>query len=95
MLYFANALHKTRGILMEVPFRFFRGKNMIYLTLVTLHLLAVVVCCVLPLILPSGVLEGLPATVVIAQTAFAFSGIIGLAAVICLGINLWKTVRGG
>ena len=28
---------------MEVPFRFFRGKNMIYLTLVTLHLLAAVV----------------------------------------------------
>ncbi len=28
---------------MEVPFRFFRGKNMIYLTLVTPHLLAAVV----------------------------------------------------
>ncbi|MEE9152481.1 MAG: DUF4149 domain-containing protein [candidate division NC10 bacterium] len=28
---------------MEVPFRFFRGKNIIYLTLVTLHLLGAVI----------------------------------------------------
>ncbi|MEE9171708.1 MAG: hypothetical protein V3U41_02220 [candidate division NC10 bacterium] len=53
---------------------------------------AAVICRVLPLIVPSGLLKVVPATVVIAQTAFAFSGIIGLAAVTCLAINLWRTV---
>jgi hypothetical protein len=52
------------------------------------------ICRVLPLILPSGLLEVMPASVVIAEGAFAFSGVIGLAAVICLAVNLWKTAAG-
>jgi hypothetical protein len=51
-----------------------------------------VVCRVVPLILPLDLFEAIPASVVMAQTAFAFSGIIGLAAVTCLGINLWRTI---
>ena len=50
-----------------------------------------VVCRVLPLIIPSGLFETIPASVEVAQTAFAFSGIIGLGAVVCLATNLWKT----
>ena len=50
-----------------------------------------VVSRVLPLILPPSLVEALPWGASIAQTAFALSGIIGLAAVCCLAINLWKT----
>lgn len=46
---------------------------------------------VLPLIVPPGLFEAVPASFLIAQSAFAFSGILGLAAVSCLAINLWKT----
>ena len=46
---------------------------------------------VVPLILPSSLLEATSLTVMMTQTAFAFSGIIGLIAVLCLAINLWKT----
>ncbi|MFN3477085.1 MAG: hypothetical protein ACK4Z6_05970, partial [Candidatus Methylomirabilales bacterium] len=49
---------------------------------------------VLPLILPPGLLDALPAAGVMAQTAFAVSGIIGLGAVVCLAANLWRTVTG-
>lgn len=52
------------------------------------------VCRVLPLILPAGLVEAMPTSAMMAQTAFALSGIIGLGAVICLGINLWKSARG-
>ncbi len=51
-------------------------------------------CRLLPLILPPGLLEASPTSAVIAQAAFALSGIIGLGAVLCLGINLWKSARG-
>ena len=51
------------------------------------------VCRVLPLILPAGLLGVMPASAVMAQTAFAFSGIIGLGAILCLGTNLWKSAR--
>ncbi|MBI4641759.1 MAG: hypothetical protein HY731_13770 [Candidatus Tectomicrobia bacterium] len=50
------------------------------------------VCRVLPLMLPSVVLETIPLSMMITQTAFAFSGITGLIAVFCLTKNLWKTV---
>jgi uncharacterized protein involved in response to NO len=49
------------------------------------------ICRVLPLIVPPGVFEAIPASILIARSAFAFSGIIGLGAVLCLAINLWKT----
>jgi uncharacterized protein involved in response to NO len=49
------------------------------------------VCRVLPSLIPSGVFEAIPASLIAAQSAFAFSGVIGLGAVLCLGINLWKT----
>ncbi len=51
------------------------------------------ICRVLPFIVPPSLLEVMPASAVMAQTAFAFSGIIGLGAVLCLGINLWKSAR--
>jgi hypothetical protein len=51
------------------------------------------VCRVLPLILPSALLEVVPASAILAQSAFAFSGIIGLVAVICVALNLWWTAR--
>ena len=47
--------------------------------------MAAVVCRVLPLLLPPALAEVIPASVGVAQAAFAFSGIIGLAAVLCLG----------
>ncbi len=50
-----------------------------------------VVCRVLPLMIPSGLFETIPASVGVAQAAFAFSGMIGLGAVVCLATNLWKT----
>lgn len=53
-----------------------------------------VVCRVVPLIVPAGIFEVLPSSVLLAQSAFALSGVIGLVAVMCLGINLWKTAGG-
>jgi hypothetical protein len=46
---------------------------------------------VLPLILPAALFEHRPNFLIIAQVTFAFSGIFGMAAVICLIRNLWKT----
>ncbi len=53
-----------------------------------------VVCRALPWFIRSGAFEGVPGVLVAAQAAFAFSGIIGLGAVLCLGVNLWKTAAG-
>lgn len=52
------------------------------------------ICRVLPLIIPPGLFAAMPASVVIVEGAFAFSGIIGLGAILCLGMNLWKSARG-
>lgn len=48
---------------------------------------------VLPLILPPALFDAVPSSVLIAQNLFAFSGILGLAAVVCLAVNLWKTAK--
>lgn len=48
---------------------------------------------VLILLLPSGVFEVIPAIVVVVETAFGLSGILGLGAVVCLAVNLWKTAH--
>ncbi len=47
---------------------------------------------VLPLMVPVALFEAAPRAVQIAQTAFALSGALGLFAIACLAINLWKTV---
>lgn len=47
---------------------------------------------VLPLILPP-ILYNLPLLTFLMQTAFAFSGVIGISAVVCLAINLIKTSK--
>jgi hypothetical protein len=47
---------------------------------------------VTPLVLPLALFDMMPSLVPIAQAAFAFSGILGLLAIFCLTINLWKTV---
>ncbi|MBI4531388.1 MAG: hypothetical protein HY709_07675 [Candidatus Latescibacteria bacterium] len=46
---------------------------------------------VLPLLVPSRVLEAIPGGVAVSQAAFGLSGILGLAMVSCLAVNLWKT----
>jgi len=48
-------------------------------------------CRVLPLLAPSSLIDAVPGSALIAQAAFGFSGMIGLVAVTCLAINLWKT----
>lgn len=50
-------------------------------------------CRVLPLVLPSALFEAIPLSSMLAQTAFAFSGILGLGAVACLATNLWQTAK--
>lgn len=50
---------------------------------------------VLPLILPEGLLEQVPAGVFLAQAAFGLSGLVALAAVLCLEVNLRKTAKSG
>jgi uncharacterized protein involved in response to NO len=52
-----------------------------------------VICRVLPLLLPEILLEKMPVVVLLSQLMFAFSGLIGLAAVSCLAANLWRTAR--
>ena len=52
-----------------------------------------VVCRVAPIILPAELIEAMPAATKILQTAFALSGILGIAAVGCLAVNLRKTAR--
>jgi uncharacterized protein involved in response to NO len=54
---------------------------------------AAVVCRVLPFVLPPMLLQGVPGGAVMARTAFAVSGLLGLATVWCLAVNLWKTTR--
>ncbi len=49
------------------------------------------ICRVLPLVVPTTMLEHYPGFLSIAQVTFAFSGLLGMGAVICLMINLWKT----
>jgi len=54
---------------------------------------AAAVCRVVPLILPVKLFEALPVLTPLSQAAFALSGILGMAAVGCLAVNLRKTVR--
>jgi uncharacterized protein involved in response to NO len=48
-------------------------------------------CRVLPLLAPASLIDAIPGSALMVQAAFGVSGIIGLAAVTCLAINLWKT----
>jgi len=41
---------------------------------------------------PLALFEAMPTLVNFAQAAFALSGMLGLSAIICLAIYLWKTV---
>jgi uncharacterized protein involved in response to NO len=52
---------------------------------------AAAACRVAPIILPETLLEVLPGAIQISQAAFALSGILGMAAVGCLAVNLWRT----
>jgi hypothetical protein len=54
---------------------------------------AAVVCRVLLFVIPISLLARFPGFAAAAKTAFALSGLIGLAAVVCLAINLRKTAR--
>ncbi len=47
---------------------------------------------IMPLLLPAAVFEAAPAILVALQAAFAVSGMVAMAAVLCLTINLMKTV---
>lgn len=47
---------------------------------------------VLPLVVPVTWFEAAPSLVPAAQAVFAFSGALGLCAMACLTLNLWKTV---
>ncbi len=50
------------------------------------------ICRILPLVLPESFFWASPLGVEIAKAAFAFSGVFGMAALICLWMNLRKTV---
>ena len=52
---------------------------------------AAAVCRVLLFVVPPAVLQTIPGSTLVARTAFAVSGLLGLAAVWCLAVNLWKT----
>ena len=52
---------------------------------------AAAACRVLLFVVPPTVLQALPGSTLVARTAFAVSGLLGLAAVWCLAVNLWKT----
>lgn len=54
---------------------------------------AAAVCRVLVFVLPTVVLQSVPTSAVLARTALAVSGLLGFAAVLCLAINLWKTLQ--
>ncbi len=53
---------------------------------------AAAVCRVLPPLLPSLLFDRVPASAWVAGTAFALSGPLGLCAVICLAVNLGRTM---
>ncbi|HEY7490866.1 MAG TPA: hypothetical protein VIH59_07155, partial [Candidatus Tectomicrobia bacterium] len=53
------------------------------------------VCRVLLFVLPSVILRGVPASIAMARSAFAVSGLLGLAAVWCLAVNVWQTAAKG
>jgi uncharacterized protein involved in response to NO len=53
---------------------------------------AAVVCRVLLFMLPAAMVTLLPGTLLIAKTAFAWSGVLAWIAVACLATNLWRTV---
>ncbi len=53
---------------------------------------AATICRVLPPLLPAALFAFAPAAARAAQFAFAFSGLLGLCAVLCLAGNLWRTV---
>ena len=50
------------------------------------------ICRIIPLILPVSFFWAYPLGVEVAKTAFAFSGVFGISALICLWTNLRKTV---
>jgi len=52
-----------------------------------------VVSRVLPLFVPPNLSETFPLIIMVAQTAFALSGIFGMVAVVCLAINLLHTAK--
>lgn len=52
---------------------------------------AAAVCRVLWFALPPGVLQEVPGSTWLARSAFAVSGLLGLAAVWCLAVNVWQT----
>jgi hypothetical protein len=52
---------------------------------------AATVCRVLLFVLPPAILQGVPASLAMARSAFAVSGLLGLAAVWCLAVNMWQT----
>ena len=52
---------------------------------------AATVCRVLLFVLPLVILQRVPESVGIARSAFAMSGLLGLAAVWCLAVNVWQT----
>jgi len=52
---------------------------------------AATVCRVLLFVLPPVILQRMPASIEMARSAFAVSGLLGLAAVWCLAVNVWQT----
>jgi uncharacterized protein involved in response to NO len=48
-------------------------------------------CRILPVLAPASVIDAIPGGTRVAAAAFGVSGMIGLAAVTCLAINVWKT----
>jgi uncharacterized membrane protein YeiB len=56
---------------------------------------AAVLCRVLLVGMPPRVWLAVPSAVTGARTAYAVSGILGLAAVFCLAANLWRTAKVG
>ncbi|MCZ6670489.1 MAG: hypothetical protein O6947_05625 [Acidobacteria bacterium] len=55
---------------------------------------AAAACRILPLLVPISWIEGVAWIAAGTRLFFASSGAFGLAAVSCLGINLWRTARG-
>jgi uncharacterized protein involved in response to NO len=49
------------------------------------------ICRVLLFVLPVTLIQALPWSLSVARLAFALSGLLGLAAVACLAVNLWHT----